>query len=55
MKKIILLFSIIFVILTFLGSGYVLLSKGQANAGYSGVPMVFAIASLTLYRNLKEK
>lgn len=54
MRKITLILSIIFIILTFVGAGYVLLNKGQVNAGYSAVPMVLAIACLALYRSKKD-
>lgn len=53
MKKIALVLSIIFIVLTFLGAGYVLSNGGRVNAGYAVVPMVFALASLALYRQKK--
>lgn len=55
MKKVVLILSIMFIILTFIGVGYVLLNKGQVNAGYSVVPMVLALSCLTLYRSIKDK
>ena len=38
LKKVLLVLSIFFIILTFAGAGYVLLHKGQVSAGYSAVP-----------------
>ncbi len=53
MKKIALTASILFIILTFIGAGYVLYNKGQVNAGYAVIPSVFALASTAFYRNQK--
>ena len=53
MKKITLALSILFIILTFAGAGYVLYNGGKVNAGYSVVPMVFALISIVAYRNRK--
>ena len=53
MKKIALVLSLIFIILTFIGAGFVLYNRGQVNAGYASIPLVFALASITLYRNRK--
>lgn len=53
MKKITFVLGIIFVILTFVGAGYVLLNHGKVNAGYACVPMVFALASVAAYRKNK--
>ena len=50
MKKLALILSIIFIALTFVGAGYVLFNRGEVNAGYTIVPMVFALASISLYR-----
>lgn len=55
MKTFTFILTIVFVILTFCGAGYVLVNHGQANAGYALVPMVFALASLVAYRNQKNK
>lgn len=46
MKKISLIFSIVFLAFTFLGAGYVLYTGGRAQAGYAVIPMIFALASL---------
>lgn len=53
MKKITLALSIIFIILTFIGAGYVLFNDGKANAGYAVIPMVFALSSIAFYRKKK--
>lgn len=50
MKKIYKYFSIIFVILTFIGAGYVLINKGNVNAGYAVIPMLGALIFNLLYR-----
>ena len=55
MKKVFLILSIIFIALTFVGAGYVLLNKGTVNAGYACVPMVFALASTFAYRSKRTK
>lgn len=51
MKKIFLALSLIFVLLTFIGAGYVLYTKGEANAGYAIIPMVISLACISLYRS----
>lgn len=53
MKKAALILSVIFIILTFIGAGFVLYNRGQVNAGYAIIPLVFALASITFYRNRK--
>lgn len=50
MKKIALILSVTFSILTFVGAGYVLVNHGEVNAGYACVPMVLALASMSVYR-----
>lgn len=37
-KKLALTLSVVFIILTFIGAGYVLLNNGKVNAGYACVP-----------------
>lgn len=49
-KKLTLALGVIFIILTFVGAGYVLLNGGKVNAGYACVPMVFALISISFYR-----
>lgn len=53
MKKLAFALSIIFIVLTFVGAGYVLYNSGKVNAGYACVPMVFALASIAFYRHKK--
>ena len=51
-KKILLVITIIFSVLTFLGAGYVLINHGTVSAGYAVVPMVFGIVFGQWYRKL---
>ena len=53
-KKMFLVLSILFVILTFAGAIYVLTSHGTANAGYAVVPMVMGLACSSGYRTYKN-
>lgn len=53
MKKIVLIFSIIFLILSFAGACYVLINHGQVNAGYAVVPGIWAIICFGYYRRGK--
>lgn len=53
MKKFSFVLSTVFIILTFIGAGYVLYNHGEVNAGYAVVPMVLALASSSLYRQKK--
>lgn len=55
MKKLFGILSIVFIILTFAGAGYVVLHKGQVNAGYAVIPMVFTIVCQAFYRNIKDQ
>lgn len=52
--KIFMVLMIIFTFLTFIGAGYVLVNKGEANAGYAVIPSLFGICCSTLYRNSKK-
>lgn len=52
-KKLALALSVIFIILTLVGAGYVLLNGGKVNAGYACVPMVFALISISFYRKYR--
>ncbi len=53
MKKISLIFSAVFIILTFIGAGYIFFHGGQVNAGYAVIPMIFALMSIGFYRKKK--
>ncbi|MBU9738100.1 hypothetical protein [Diplocloster agilis] len=52
-SKLALILSIIFLILTFAGAGYILYNGGKVNAGYACVPMVIALVSMAFYRKYK--
>lgn len=52
-KKIYLVLSIVFAILTFAGAGYVLINKGKPNAGYAIIPMVFELLCVIEYKKRK--
>ena len=52
-KKLSLVLSIVFVILTFVGAGYILFNGGKVNAGYACVPMIFALLSISIYQKYK--
>lgn len=54
MKAFSLLFSIICIVLTFAGAGYVIYHGGQISAGYAVVPMVFSLIGVSLYRKQKS-
>ncbi len=53
-EKILLVLTIIFITTTFFGSTYVLINHGTVSAGYAVVPMVFALAFGTWYRQSKK-
>ena len=55
MKKLLLILSIAFIILTFVGAIFVLASNGTANAGYAVVPLAIALACLAGYKAYKKK
>lgn len=54
MSKLALIMGIIFLILTFVGGGYVIINHGQVNAGYAVIPSLFTIICLGYYRKKKE-
>ena len=51
MKKAALILGIIFLVLTFVGGGYVLINHGQVNAGYAVVPGIWAMTCFGFYRS----
>lgn len=55
MKKILLILSVIFTALTFIGAIYVLTSDGAVNAGYAVIPCVISIALTNGYILCKKK
>lgn len=54
MKRFWLFCGVVFLVLTFLGAGYVLYRRETVSAGYAAVPMVLALASLAGYRQKKQ-
>lgn len=54
MKRTALILGIIFLILTFVGGGYVLINHGQVNAGYAVVPGIWAMICFGFYRSGKR-
>ena len=52
MKKAALILGIIFLVLTFVGGGYVLINHGQVNAGYAVVPGIWTVICFGFYRNI---
>lgn len=55
MKHIALFLGIFFMILTFIGGGYVIANQGAVNAGYAVIPSLWAILFLGYYRKKKEE
>ena len=55
MKKILYVLSLIFTVLTFAGAIYVIGSRGEVNAGYAVIPMVFTLIFMMGYRDWKKK
>jgi hypothetical protein len=47
MRRILLVFSIVFTLLALAGTVYVIISHGQKSAGFAIVPAVFAIAFIS--------
>ncbi len=54
-KKILFALTILFIILTFIGAGYVIASKGTVNAGYAVIPAVWTVICMSGYRWYKKK
>ena len=54
-EKIFKLLSFIFMILTFMGAGYVLLNHGERNAGFAVIPCLFYILFIQLSVSEKNK
>lgn len=53
MGKLALILGIIFLFLTFTGSGYIIINHGQVNAGYAAIPGIWAIICFGYYRSKK--
>ena len=56
-EKIFKVLTFIFMIITFIGAGYVLFNKGQVNAGYAVIPSLFCaiFSQLAVYEKFKNK
>ena len=50
MKMAALILGIVFLILTFVGGGYVIINNGQANAGYAVIPALWSVVCFEIYR-----
>ena len=53
LKKIMLALSMLFIVLTLVGAGYVIYNAGGVNAGYAVIPMAFALVCIAFYRKAK--
>lgn len=54
MKKTAFILGILFLLLTFLGGGYVILNHGEVNAGYAVIPSLWSLICFSYYRK-KQK
>lgn len=54
-KKVALILGIIFLTLTFIGGGYVLINHGQVNAGYAVIPGIWAMICFGYYQSRKRE
>ena len=56
-EKIFRILTFIFMIVTFIGAGYVLYNKGQVNAGYAVIPSLFCtiFSQLAVYEKFKKE
>lgn len=54
MKRILQILTLLFSLLTFIGSGYVLLHHGQVSAGYACVPCILCMACLAGANSIKN-
>ncbi len=55
MKKVTFLLSIVGIILTFVGAGYVIYNHGSVNAGCACIPMLFTLVCIAFHRQQSEK
>ena len=53
-RNIFLVLQIAFILLTFIGAGYVILNDGEPNAGYAVVPMLGALIFGRLFINSQK-
>lgn len=56
-EKVFRILTFIFMIITFVGAGYVLYNNGQVNAGYAVVPSLFCaiFSQLAVYEKFKKE
>jgi len=54
-EKIFRILAIVFIVLTFIGAGYVIINKGEVNAGYAVVPSLLSICFSQLSITKKKK
>ena len=56
-EKIFRILTFIFMIVTFIGAGYLLYNKGQVNAGYAVIPSLFCaiFSQLAVYEKFKKE
>ena len=56
-EKIFRVLTLVFMIITFIGAGYVLFNKGQVNAGYAVIPSLFCaiFSQLAVYEKFKKE
>ncbi|WP_010169106.1 hypothetical protein [Candidatus Epulonipiscium viviparus] len=50
MKIALLVLSILFAILTFIGVGYILLNDGRISIAYAGIPFILEICCIAAYK-----
>ncbi len=55
-EKIFRILTFIFMIITFIGAGYILINNGQVNAGFSVIPSLLCaiFSQLAVYEKLKK-
>lgn len=56
-EKIFKVLTFIFMIITFIGAGYILFNKGQVNPGYTVIPSLFCaiFSQLAVYEKFKKE
>ena len=56
-EKIFRILTFVFMIITFIGAGYVLFNKGRVNAGYAVIPSLFCaiFSQLAVYEKFKKE
>ena len=52
---VLLILTILFAALCFIGAGYVLVNNGEVNAGYAVIPMCLCLCCSVLLQNIKRK